>query len=185
MMGGALQYGGRRGLANILEVLDRHGVSATFCVCGTTAESYPDAVRSAREAGHEIAGMSYAFERVRTASVERERTMVRKTAAVLKQISGAAIRGWRCPDYRVSPQTLDVLAAEGFLWDSSFLNDDVPYAFACETGPIVEIPFTTSTADKTFVGFPYPDAWWPRTVSPTFGTANSTCSTKRRNTLRA
>ena len=27
------------------------------------------------------------------------------------------IKGWRCPDYRVSPQTLDILSSEGFVWD--------------------------------------------------------------------
>jgi peptidoglycan/xylan/chitin deacetylase (PgdA/CDA1 family) len=156
MMGGAMQYGGRRGVWNILEELDRYAVKATFCVCGTTAEKYPDAVRAANDAGHELAGMSYAFDRVRTASVERERTIVRKTAAAITGASGAKIRGWRCPDYRVSPQTLDILSAEGFVWDSSFLNDDLPYVFACAAGPMLEIPFTTSTADKTFVGFPSP-----------------------------
>ena len=79
MMGGALEYGGRTGIWNILEVLDTLGVTATFFVCGTTAEKYPDAVRAAREAGHEIAGMSYSFERVRTAGTAREQAMVRKT----------------------------------------------------------------------------------------------------------
>ena len=69
MMGGALEYGGRTGIWNILELLDTFGVKATFFVCGTTAEKYPDAVCAAHKAGHEIAGMSYSFERVRTASV--------------------------------------------------------------------------------------------------------------------
>ena len=68
MVGGAMQYGARTGVWNILELLDKLDVKATFFVCGTTAEKYPDAVRTAHEAGHEIAGMSYAFDRVRTAS---------------------------------------------------------------------------------------------------------------------
>src|ERR1700755_3136826 len=83
MIGGAVQYGARTGIWNILEVLDKLDVKATFFVCGTTAEKYPDAVRTAHKAGHEIAGMSYSFERIRTASPERERAMVRKTATVL------------------------------------------------------------------------------------------------------
>jgi peptidoglycan/xylan/chitin deacetylase (PgdA/CDA1 family) len=156
MIGGALQYGGRHGLWNILEVLDARDVKATIFVCGTTVEKYPEAVRAANRAGHELAGMSYAFDRVRTVSQEREQAIVRKTAAVLAQLGGADITGWRCPDYRVSPQTLDILSAEGFTWDSSYLNDDLPYYFDCTRGPLLEIPFTTSTADKTFVGFPYP-----------------------------
>ena len=77
MVGGALQYGARRGIWNILELLDKYQIKATFFVCGTTAEKYPDAVQAARESGHEIAGMSYSFDRVRTASAERERSIVR------------------------------------------------------------------------------------------------------------
>ncbi len=156
MVGGAMEYGGRRGIWNILEVLDRCSAKATFFVCGTTAEKYPEAIRAAHDAGHEIAGMSYAFDRVRTASPERERAMVRKTAKVLEDVCGVKIRGWRCPDYRVSPQTLDILSEAGFSWDSSLLNDDLPCLFQCTGGPLIELPFTTSTADKTFIGYPYP-----------------------------
>ena len=156
MVGGAMQYGARRGIWNVLEVLDRLGVKATFLMCGGTAEKYPDAVRAAHAAGHEIAGMSYGFDRVRTMSPEREQGVVRRTAKVLADVCGAQIKGWRCPDYRVSPQTLDILSDEGFCWDSSLLNDDLPCWFDCTGGRLVEIPFTTSTADKTFVGYPYP-----------------------------
>jgi peptidoglycan/xylan/chitin deacetylase (PgdA/CDA1 family) len=156
MVGGALEYGGRTGIWNILEVLDTLGVTGTFFVCGTTAEKYPDAVRAARKAGHEIAGMSYSFERIRTASAAREQAVVRKTVRVLKDVCGDKIKGWRCPDYRVSPQTLDILSEEGFAWDSSMLNDDFPCLFDCAGGTLIEIPFTTSTADKTFIGYPYP-----------------------------
>lgn len=156
MVGGAMQYGARTGIWNILELLDKLGVAATFLVCGTTAEKYPDAIRAACKAGHEIAGMSYSFERVRSASPERERAMVRRTSKVLEEVCGAKIKGWRCPDYRVSPQTLDILSSEGFAWDSSLLNDDIPCLFDCSGGRLIELPFTTSTADKTFIGYPYP-----------------------------
>ena len=156
MIGGAVQYGARTGIWNILEVLDKLNVNATFFVCGTTAEKYPDAVKAAAKAGHEIAGMSYQFDRIRTAHPDRERGMVKKTVKVLADIGGVTIKGWRCPDYRVSPQTLDILSSEGFVWDSSLLNDDLPCLFDCEGGKLIELPFTTSTADKTYVGYPYP-----------------------------
>jgi peptidoglycan/xylan/chitin deacetylase (PgdA/CDA1 family) len=156
MVGGAMQYGARRGIWNVLEVLDRLAVKATFLVCGGTAEKYPDAIRAASVAGHEIAGMSYGFDRVRTMSPEREQAVVRRTAKVLEDVCGVRIKGWRCPDYRVSPQTLDILSGEGFVWDSSLLNDDLPCLFDCDGGRLIEIPFTTSTADKTFIGYPYP-----------------------------
>ncbi len=161
MVGDAMQYGARCGIWNILELLDKYQIKATFFVCGTTAEKYPDAVEAAQKSGHEIAGMSYSFDRVRTASIERERAIVRQSARVLEGITGARIQGWRCPDYRISPQTHDILAEEGFAWDSSMLNDDLPYLFECGARRLVEIPFSTSTADKTYIGYPYPQRGGP------------------------
>lgn len=156
LVGGQIEYGARRGVWNVLELLDRLGVKTTFFVSGLAAEKYPDTVRAAHAAGHEIAGMSYAFEKVRTASRERETGIIRRTAKMIQDTCGARIQGWRCPDYRPSPQTLDILSTEGFAWDSSILNDDLPYPMDCEGGRMIEIPFSMSTADKAFIAFPYP-----------------------------
>jgi peptidoglycan/xylan/chitin deacetylase (PgdA/CDA1 family) len=161
MVGGAMQYGARRGIWNILELLDKYKVKVTFFVLGTTAEKYPETVKAVAKAGHEIAGMGYGFESIRTASEERERSIVQRSSQVLQEISGTKIQGWRCPDYRISPQTIEILADEGMVWDSTFLNDDLPYLFQCRSRTIVEIPFTTSTADKTFIGYPYPQRGGP------------------------
>jgi peptidoglycan/xylan/chitin deacetylase (PgdA/CDA1 family) len=161
MVGGAMQYGARRGIWNILELLDKYRVKATFFVLGTTAEKYPETVQAIAKGGHEIAGMGYGFASVRSASDEQERSIVQRSAKVLQEIAGAKIRGWRCPDYRVSPKTLDILAEQGLVWDSSLLNDDLPYLFDAGGRRIVEIPFTTSTADKTYVGYPYPQRGGP------------------------
>jgi len=165
MVGGAMQYGARRGIWNILELLEQYRVKATFFVLGTTAEKYPETVQEVAKAGHEIAGMGYSFTSIRTASDEQERANVRRCAQVLSDIAGVKIRGWRCNDYRVSPQTLDILADEGLVWDSSLLNDDLPYLFDTGSRKIVEIPFTTSTADKTYVGYPYPQRGGPDGLS--------------------
>lgn len=156
LMGGQIEYGARRGIWNILELLDSLGVKATFFVTGVTAEKFPATVQAAQAAGHEIAGMGYSFERIRAASREREQSVVRRTVKALGEACGTRILGWRCPDYRISPQTLDILSTEGFAWDSSLLNDDLPYLMDCEGGTLLEIPFTTSTADKSFIAFPYP-----------------------------
>jgi len=71
MVGGAMQYGARRGIWNILELLDQYRVKATFVVLGTTAEKYPETVQAAAKAGDEIAGMGYGFASTRTASDEQ------------------------------------------------------------------------------------------------------------------
>jgi peptidoglycan/xylan/chitin deacetylase (PgdA/CDA1 family) len=161
MISDAIQYGARRGLWNILEELDKHSVKATFFVSGSTAERYTPGVRAVQKAGHELAGMSYSFDRVRTASPEKERDIIRRSMKALQDSAGTMIKGWRCPDYRISPQTLDLLAEADFEWDSSLLNDDLPYLFDCRGRFLAEIPFTTSTADKTFASYPHPQRGGP------------------------
>jgi peptidoglycan/xylan/chitin deacetylase (PgdA/CDA1 family) len=151
-----MEYGARRGIWNILEMLDNLGLKATFFVNGVTAETFAEGVRAAHNAGHEIAGMGYNLDRVRTVSREREEAIVRRAARVLADVCGAKIQGWRCPDYRISPQTFEILAAEGFVWDSTMLNDDLPYRLNCEAKSLIEIPFTTSTTERSHVAFPYP-----------------------------
>ncbi len=162
---GQMEYGGRRGVWNILEMLDGLGIKSTFFVSGVTAEKFPDTVRAVHKAGHEIAGMGYNFEKVRTISREREQAIVRRSAKALADTCGAQIKGWRCPDYRISPQTFDVLSAEGFRWDSSMLNDDLPYQLDTEGEPLIEIPFTTTTSEKSHVAFPYPMRGGPAGVA--------------------
>jgi peptidoglycan/xylan/chitin deacetylase (PgdA/CDA1 family) len=163
---GQMEYGGRRGVWNVLEMLDTLGIKTTFFVSGMTAEKFPDTVRAAKDAGHEIAAMGYSFEKVRTISREREQAVVRRSVKAIKDVCGAEIKGWRVPDYRISPQTFDVLSAEGFTWDSSMLNDDLPYLWKCDEGKsLIEIPFTATTSEKSHVAFPYPMRGGPSGVA--------------------
>ena len=163
---GQMEYGGRRGVWNVLEMLDSLGLKATFFVSGSTAERFPDTVRAVHKAGHEIAAMGHSFEKVRTVSREREQAIVRRSVKTIQDVCGAEIKGWRTPDYRISPWTFEVLAGEGFLWDSSMLNDDLPYRYECEGGKsLIEIPFTTTTSEKSHVAFPYPMRGGPSGVA--------------------
>src|SRR5688572_33480028 len=47
---GQMEYGGRRGVWNVLEMLDNLGLKATFFVSGSTAERFPDTVRAVHNA---------------------------------------------------------------------------------------------------------------------------------------
>lgn len=51
--------GPSEGTPAILDILARHGVSATFFQCGANSDRLPDIARAAAEAGHEIGNHSY------------------------------------------------------------------------------------------------------------------------------
>ena len=144
-------YGGRAAIWRILDIMDRHGIKGTFNTVGVTAEMYPESVKAIVDRGHEIAGHSYDHVPQWNLSEADEREQIRKTAAVIKKLTGQQIRGWRCPVVQPSPNTIRLLAEEGFLWDGNFLNDDKPYMLQVAGKEIVEIPYTFSTDDFPFI----------------------------------
>ena len=144
-------YGGRVAIWRILDILDRQGIKGTFNTVGITAEMYPESVKAIVDRGHEIAGHSYDHVPQWNLSEKDEREQIRKTVAAIKKVTGQQIKGWRCPTVQPSPNTLRLLAEEGFVWDSNFLNDDKPYMLQVGGRELVEIPYTFSTDDVPFL----------------------------------
>jgi polysaccharide deacetylase family protein (PEP-CTERM system associated) len=106
----------------VLELLDRAGVRATMFVLGKFAEKYPDVVREIQEAGHEVACHGHAHEEIFKQSRSTFREDVRSSKDLLEQASGGRVLGYRAPDFSIVPNTLwalEVLAEEGFVYDSS------------------------------------------------------------------
>jgi peptidoglycan-N-acetylglucosamine deacetylase len=124
----------RKGLPRFAEVLERHGVKATFFVVGEDiaargASGRADLERLAR-AGHELGNHSfthpYELARLDEPTVDRE---VGEAEAAIAQLSGRKVIGFRAPGYDVSEVMLRVLVARGYRYDSSIFPS-WPYYFA-------------------------------------------------------
>lgn len=106
----------------ILERLARDGVRATFFIVGRIAEHNPDLIRDIHRAGHEVASHGWDHRRVHHFTPETFREDLRRSKGALEQLTGKAVAGYRAPTFSVTRQTawaLDVLAEEGFRYDSS------------------------------------------------------------------
>ncbi len=108
--------------AYVLDVLSANDVRATFFVLGNVAETYPDLVRSIDRAGHEIAchGFSHSIVYQQSPSEFREET--RRAKNLLQEIIGKPINGYRAAEFSITKDSLwalDILAEEGFSYDSS------------------------------------------------------------------
>ncbi|HVS40492.1 MAG TPA: XrtA system polysaccharide deacetylase [Gemmataceae bacterium] len=106
----------------ILERLARDGVRATFFIVGCIAEHNPGLIREIHRAGHEIASHSWDHRRVHHFTPETFRQDVRRCKGTLEDLTGEAAAGYRAPTFSIGRRTawaLDVLAEEGFLYDSS------------------------------------------------------------------
>lgn len=142
----------------ILDLLDRHGVSATFFVLGWVAEREPDLIRAVAERGHEVGCHSYAHQMITRLDRDAFRADLRRARAAIEDLIGAPVRGYRAPTFSVVRGTLwalEILAEEGFEYDSSIfpIHHDrygipdaarFPHRVALSGGgSIVEFPMTT------------------------------------------
>jgi peptidoglycan-N-acetylglucosamine deacetylase len=130
-------YGARVAVPLILELLRRHGVTATFFVPGRVAERHPERVRTIVEAGHELAHHGYTHTSPTRLSPDEEHDELVKARSILESF-GVAVRGYRSPSWDFSPHTLELLASEGFAYSSNLMSDIRP--FRHEGSPIVELP---------------------------------------------
>ncbi len=88
------RYGGTCGIWRVLRIMEQYRIPCTFCVCGATAEQYPDAVREIAKRGHEIAAHGLHHESLEQLNPEEEAGIIEKSiAAILDSYrEGLAVR---------------------------------------------------------------------------------------------
>jgi polysaccharide deacetylase family protein (PEP-CTERM system associated) len=112
----------RIGVDRLLALLERHGSRGTFFVLGWIAERQATLVREIASGGHEIASHGWDHRRVTEQTPEEFRESVRRSKAVLEELTGGPVRGFRAPNFSIVPGwewALDVLVDEGYRYDSS------------------------------------------------------------------
>jgi len=109
-------------VSQLLETLGEFGVRATFFVLGWLGERQPGVVRDIAAAGHELASHGYTHERVTEQGLPEFRDSARRSKAILEDVGGVAVIGFRAPSFSIVPGcewALDVLLEEGYRYDSS------------------------------------------------------------------
>ncbi len=111
-----------RNTNRVLELLAAHSAKGTFFILGWTAQRHPDLVRRIAAAGHEIASHGSEHALVYTQRPEAFRQDVRQARALLQDLSGQEVIGYRAPSYTIMNRTLwalPILVEEGYRYDSS------------------------------------------------------------------
>lgn len=121
----------------LLETLASHNARATFFTLGWVARRHPQLIRRIAAAGHEIASHGHMHDRLHRMDPRSLRKDLLTSRAILQNLIGAPIRGYRAPTFSLVPATawaLDVIAEAGFTYDSSIQPIRHPQ-YGCRTAP--------------------------------------------------
>lgn len=155
-------YGAKIAVPAILELLERHGVQATFFVPGRVAERYPSRVEAIVAGGHELAHHGYTHTSPSSLSLDEEEKEIGKGLDALRSF-GVDVVGYRSPSWDFSPHTLSLLESRGFTYSSNLMDDIRPYRHA--SGALVEVPIHWSLDDAAH--FWFDGASWTKSIAPT------------------
>ena len=168
--GGALSdgvYSPRRGIHRILRLLDSYGVPGTFFAEGWNARKYSALAQEIVAQGHEIAAHGWMHEQWNELDPETEQDLVTRATDAISEAIGEAPRGWRTPSGLLTASTLELIYDAGYEYDSSFIDDDVPYAIAISeerSEELIELPIEMPLDDGSFYTFPGV-LWNPKDVA--------------------
>jgi polysaccharide deacetylase family protein (PEP-CTERM system associated) len=108
----------------VLEFLETRDVRGTFFVVGEVARAHPELVREVATRGHEIGLHGWDHRPITELDPAGFRSDVARGKALLEELTGAAVVGFRAPTFSLVPESrwaLDVLADTGFTYSSSIL----------------------------------------------------------------
>lgn len=166
----------------ILKLLDEGGVKATFFTLGWIAERYPAMVRRIVENGHELASHGYAHLRASDQKAEEFLEDVTRSKAILEEIGGQKVLGYRAPSFSIGSKNLwalDLLLQADYRYSSSIypiqhdhygMPDAPRFAFYPNGNDgLLELPVTTvRLLERNFPAggggyfrfWPYPVSRW-------------------------
>ncbi|WP_409294336.1 polysaccharide deacetylase family protein [Peribacillus sp. SCS-26] len=102
---------GNEYLQDMLEVLKKNDVKATFFLEGRWAKKYPDLAKMIWEGGHEIGNHSYSHPDMARITNGRANEEIRKTNEIIKAVTGVTPRWFAPPSGSYKDETVDIAKA--------------------------------------------------------------------------
>ena len=126
----------------LIDILGKYGVSATFFVVGDWAEKYPESVKALHDAGHEVMNHSNHHDHLGSLSTEAITADVNAASDRIEAVTGVRPTLFRCPYGEYDDHVIAALEGMGVTavqWDVDSLDwkdYDAKTIFARVTGRV-------------------------------------------------
>jgi peptidoglycan/xylan/chitin deacetylase (PgdA/CDA1 family) len=135
------------GQPRILDLLDAHGVTATFFVEGWNGRHHPEAVREIVTRGHRLGMHGWQHEVWHELDPGREAELATRATDCLTEAAGERPTGFRAPGGARTPASEGILARLGYAYDASLGDGMRP---ARLPGGMPQVPFVWPGVDGFF-----------------------------------
>ena len=148
------EYGSRAGVWRILREFERRSLPLTVFGVAMALERNPEVAAAIVEQGHEIACHGWRWISYQNVDEATEREHMRIAVESLRRTTGSPPVGWYTG--RDSPNTRRLVVEHGgFLYDSDYYGDDLPFWTTVTTTdgrvqPHLIVPYTLDTNDMRF-----------------------------------
>ena len=109
-----------KGTEQIINLLDKYNIKATFFVLGWIAEKRPEMIKEIYDRGHEISSHGYCHKLNYNMSSKELYNDLKKSKSIIENIINNKIYGYRAPTFSVSDEVIKVLGQLDYEYDSSF-----------------------------------------------------------------
>ena len=143
-------YGNRVGIYRLLKAFDAYTIRASFAFNTELAERAPYLLDRIASRGDEILCHGWNMDSLHYGGMDRQREseLVERSVTRLRELSGQAVRGWLSPARNESEQTPELLAANGVEYFCDWVNDDMPFEFRTDNGPLIAMPLSNELEDR-------------------------------------
>ena len=173
-------FGPRVGIWRMLNLLDRHKLSSSFAINAALVERCPALMLAIRERDAEVLGHSWSMDTPHVGALDeaQERAVIERALDILRRTFKRDIQGWLSPGRLETARTPDLLRENGIRWFADgtlnlsanaldrhlaergdtpailwepWVNDELPYCFRTDSGPLWALPLPTEIEDRFVV----------------------------------
>ena len=150
---GMFEYGSRVGFWRLMRLFEERKLPVTVFGCALALERHPPACAAIIAAGHDVCSHGWRWIKHFELTETEEREHIRKAVASFGQTLGSAPAGWYCR-YGPSVNTRRLVVEHGgFLYDSDYYGDELPFWKTVEGKPHLIVPYSLTHNDGKFAGW--------------------------------
>jgi allantoinase len=150
---GMFDYGSRVGIWRLLRMFEERELPLTLFACAVALERNPPLAEVVRNSGYDVCSHGWRWIKHYQLSEDEEREQIRKAIQSLEATTGQRPLGWYCR-YGPSLNTRRLVVEHGgFLYDSDYYGDELPFWKTVEGQPHLVVPYSLTNNDGKYAGW--------------------------------